>query len=198
MAGHNTYSRVVSWTKVILPLLALGLLSTLFLFSHTPDPEQAIPFARVDVQELAREQRLGSPRIAGTLSDGREIIFTADTAAPVLTAPSQFRADGIEARVDLTSDSVLLIVSDSGLFRPSAEEAELEGNVGLTTSTGINLMTELLEINLATSNAVSPGAVELTGPGLTLNAGSMRILLQDGNEVVSFNDGVRVLYEPQN
>ena len=56
MAAPNTYSTVVSWAKIILPLVALGLLSTLFLFSRTPDPNRAIPFAAVDVEELAREQ----------------------------------------------------------------------------------------------------------------------------------------------
>ena len=83
MAASNAYSRFVAWVKVILPLLALALLSTLFLFSRTPAPNRAIPFANVDVEELAREQSLGRPRFAGTLSDGREVIFTADRATPV-------------------------------------------------------------------------------------------------------------------
>ncbi len=198
MAVSNTYSRVVAWAKVILPLLALGLLSTLFLLSNRPDPERAIPFASVNVEELAREQRVGRPRIAGTLSNGREVIFTAERAAPMLNDPRRFSANDIEARIDLSETEVLLIVSEAALFSPADELAELSGSVGLTTSSGLNFSTDLLEINLGLSQVESPGPVTMTGPGMTLTAGGMMATATDGNEVVSFTNGVRVLYEPQN
>ena len=36
----NSYSRFVALTKVILPIIALGILSTLFLFSRDIDPDR--------------------------------------------------------------------------------------------------------------------------------------------------------------
>ncbi len=48
----NTYSRVVAWLKILLPLLALAILSTLFLVARTIDPAQNIPYADVDIDEL--------------------------------------------------------------------------------------------------------------------------------------------------
>ncbi|MFV1874427.1 hypothetical protein [Nioella sp.] len=196
MVAPNTYSRVVAWVKVILPLLALALLSTLFLFSRAPDPNRAIPFAEVDVEELAREQSLGQPRFAGTMSDGREVIFTAARVVPRLTNPNMLDAETIEARIDLNADSILLIVAGSGQFDLRNEAAELGDEVQLTTTTGLRLNTELLHFDMGTSSAVAPGNVLVTGPGLSLTAGSMRISAVDGNDVVLFNDGVRVLYEP--
>ncbi|MGI3186092.1 LPS export ABC transporter periplasmic protein LptC [Nioella aestuarii] len=196
MAAPNTYSRVVSWVKVILPLVALALLSTLFMFSRTPDPNRAIPFADVDVEALAREQSLGHPRFAGTMSDGREVIFTAARVVPRLSNPNMLDAETIEARIDLNAESILLIVAGEGLFDLRNEAADLGGEVQLTTSTGFRLNTEILHFDMGTSSADAPGEVEITGPGLTLSAGSMRISVVDGNDVVLFNDGVRVLYEP--
>lgn len=196
MATPNTYSRVVAWVKVILPLLALALLSTLFLFSSTPDPNRAIPFAEVDVEELAREQSLGNPRFAGTMSDGREVIFTAHRVVPRLTNPNLLDADRVEARVDLDADSILLIVAGSGLFDLRNEAADLGDEVQLTTSTGFRLNTYVLHFDMGTSSADAPGEVQISGPGLTLTAGSMQISSVDGSDVVLFNDGVRMLYEP--
>lgn len=198
MAAPNTYSRVVAWVKVILPLLALALLSTLFLFSRTPDPNRAIPFADVDVEELAREQSLGNPRIAGTLPDGREVIFTADRAIPALSDPGMISATGIEARVDLTADSLLLIAAEEALFDLPGEAADLTGDVQLTTSNGYRLTTAALHFDLAASTLDAPQEVRVTGQGMELTAGSMRLETVDGNDVALFNGGVRVLYDPGN
>lgn len=196
MAVSNTYSRVVAWAKVILPLLALALLSTLFLFSRTPDPNRAIPFAEVDVEELAREQSLGNPRFAGTMADGREVIFTANRVVPRLTNPNLLDAEAIEARIDLSPDSILLIVAGSGFFDLRNEAADLGDEVQLTTSTGFRLNTGMLHFDMAAASAEAPGEVQVTGPGLSLTAGSMRVSAVDGRDVVLFNDGVRVLYDP--
>jgi len=197
MAPSNTYSRVVAWVKIILPLVALVLLSTLFLFSRAPDPNRAIPFANVDVEELAREQSLGQPRFAGTLSDGREVIFTANRATPVADAPDQIEATNIEARVDLDETSILLIVAETGLFDLAAELADLSTSVGLTTSNGYRLTTDLLRFSLSDFMASSPGPVDVTGPGIALQAGAMEISGTQGNNLVVFNGGVRMLYDPQ-
>jgi len=197
MAPSNTYSRVVAWVKIILPLLALALLSTLFLFSRAPDPNRAIPFANVDVEELAREQSLGRPRFAGTLSDGREVIFTANRATPVADEPDQIEATNIEARVDLDETSILLIVAETGLFDLAAELADLSTSVGLTTSNGYRLTTDLLRFSLGDFMASSPGPVDVTGPGIALQAGAMEMSGSQGNNLVVFNGGVRVLYDPQ-
>ncbi|WP_071674282.1 LPS export ABC transporter periplasmic protein LptC [Nioella nitratireducens] len=198
MAATNTYSRVVAWVKVILPLLALALLSTLFLLSRTPDPNRAIPFAEVDVEELAREQRLGNPRIAGTLADGREVIFTADRAAPVVGNSDLIEAQQIEARLDLSPDSLLMVVAGNALFDLPGERADLGDDVHLTTSDGMHLRTDRLQFDLGASQVSSPGDVHVTGPGLDLTAGTMQASTVDGDNVVLFNNGVRVLYDPQN
>ena len=82
MARGNFYSRIVEWLRIALPLIAIGILSTLFLLSEAPDPERALPYAEVDVAQLARELRLSEPRFAGVTPEGREITLRAEAAAP--------------------------------------------------------------------------------------------------------------------
>ena len=105
-------------------------------------------------------------------------------------------AETIEARIDLSTNAILLIVAGSGQFDLRNEAADLGDEVQLTTSTGFRLNTDILHFDMGTSSADAPGEVQISGPGLTLTAGSMRISAVDGNDVVLFNDGVRVLYEP--
>ena len=52
-ARDNVHSRVVFWLKIILPLLALAILSTLFLFSRRIDTDQALPYAEVSGSTVA-------------------------------------------------------------------------------------------------------------------------------------------------
>ena len=54
----DRHSRVVSWLKVLFPLIALALLSTLFLLSRAIDPGQAIPFAEKEVQDRRKHQQI--------------------------------------------------------------------------------------------------------------------------------------------
>ena len=59
----NRRSVIVAWLRVLLPLGALAVLSTLFLLSRKPDPDAAIPYARVDAEALARQPRVTAPSL---------------------------------------------------------------------------------------------------------------------------------------
>ena len=84
MTGHdNFHSALVGWLKIVLPLTALGLLSTLFLVSRTIDPSDAIPFATVDIEDRIRQPRLTLPTWAGVTDDGSAMTVTATEARPL-------------------------------------------------------------------------------------------------------------------
>jgi hypothetical protein len=55
------YSALVAWLKTLLPIAALGLLSTIFLFSGKVDVTQSLPYAEHNVAEIIREQRITQP-----------------------------------------------------------------------------------------------------------------------------------------
>ncbi|WP_375551123.1 hypothetical protein [Rhodophyticola porphyridii] len=197
MAVTNRYSQIVAWVKVILPLLALGLLSTLFLFSNSPDPDRAIPFAEVDVEELAREQRLGNPRFAGTLEDGREVLFIAEAAAPVPDAPDRISAQQVETRVAISETDYLLLNSAASEVDLSNRTADLQNDVRLTSSTGYRLESDRIVVSFEVLSVVSPGPVRVDGPSMTLSADRMVLSEETGVQVLSFNGRVRMLYEPE-
>ncbi|MBF9035911.1 hypothetical protein HKCCE2091_16815 [Rhodobacterales bacterium HKCCE2091] len=193
MAAPNRYSTWIAWAKIVLPLIALAILSTLFLFSGRPDPESALPIYE-GAAELAREQRLGSPRFAGTLEDGREILFAAESAAPVPDTTDRFTAEVVSARLVLAPGLEALIDAPAADIDMVRDEATLDGGVELMRTDGLRLSTETLTLGLSAFRAEAPSEVHAEAPGLTLDAGAMAV---SEDEVIRFTGGVRVLYEPR-
>ena len=195
MAAGNRYSTTVAWVKVALPLIALGLLSTLFLFSRTPDPDAALPFAEVDVEQLVREQRLSRPRFAGTLEDGREVTLEADSAATEATNPNLILLTTVEGHVALSGTSELVIRSRTGDIDLAAQIVDLAGAVTADTTDGYHLASERLTVAMDAMRMVSPGPVTLEGQGFRLEAGAMELTGPEAAAFLSFTGGVRLLYE---
>jgi lipopolysaccharide export system protein LptC len=189
---------VVGWLKVALPLLALGVLATLFLLSDRIDPEAALPYAEVDVEDLAREPRMTAPTYAGTTSDGASLTLTADEARPA--------APGVPAEAKVLV--LELATPDGGRTELRAAEAQvdqaerqmiLSGGVLVSTDTGYQLETPEVLALMDRSGLESRGAVTATGPAGDIQAGGM-VLVQDkltpGAYVLVFNQGVRLVYRP--
>lgn len=196
MAGRNWYSTLVLWVKIILPLVALGLMSTLFLFSGRPDPSEAIPFAQDDVTAMAEEQRLGRARFAGTLDDGRAVILSAERAAPVPGEPDRFTASDLEARLELDAYSFALLRAAEGVVDLATQVSTLSGGVLVTRSDGLRLETESLRFSLDHIEGEATQSVAVSGRGIDLTAGAMQIFETEDDQVLSFTGGVRVLYDP--
>ena len=70
----NLHSRLVAILKVTLPLLALVILSTLFLISRKINPEDAIPYADVDIEDRLRDPKMTGASLSGMTPDGLSLI----------------------------------------------------------------------------------------------------------------------------
>ncbi|MGC9418405.1 MAG: hypothetical protein ACP5EN_05465 [Rhodovulum sp.] len=201
MASYdNAYSRFIALAKIVLPLAALGLLSTLFLISRGPGTGEDLPYSQVDVDELLREQRIGAPNYAGVTRDGTAIALRAETARPDLAAPGRTDADAVRARLDMPDGSHADISADHGVLDSNADIAVLEGDARVDTSTGYRVRAETMTSALGRTEIVAEGPVDADGPPGRIEAGAMRLSTEPGNEdryVLVFKDGVKLVYDPQ-
>jgi lipopolysaccharide export system protein LptC len=207
MQHVDSHSRLVATAKIILPLAALAILSTLFLVAKRIDTEAAIPYASVDVRELAREQRIGQPRFAGVTEDGSAITVTAARALPEGGTLDSLRAEDMAAQIDMADGTSIGITAPSGRLDTPRDLAELVGGVVVTTTSGWRLETATLEAALDATRLLAETTVNATGPLGDLTAGRME-LTQGGRDatdgatsppdgpVLLFTDGVRLLYDP--
>ncbi|WP_299770535.1 hypothetical protein [uncultured Tateyamaria sp.] len=191
------YSKLVAWLKVLLPLTALGLLSTLFLLSRNIDPVASIPFADTEIQERLRGQQVTAPFYSGTSSSGDRISVSAGTMA---TANDQNNAaTDLAAHIDLSSGARVVLFSDTGEFDLAHGASSLAGNVVITTSTGYKLNSDELLTDFENMTVRSPGPVAGTGLSGTLEAGQMTLEKTDNGENAHliFTKGVKLVYRPE-
>ena len=196
---EDRYSRVIAWLKVILPLAALALLSTLFLLARTVGPSAELPFADTDLQERIRNQQITDPTFAGATAGGDLIAFTAAVARPDPEGRSRLDADEVDARIDLKAGAAITFTADGGAFDDPGDRATLKGNVVITSSEGYRIETEELVSALRTVKAETPGTVRAEGPPGQFTAGKMVLTTQaDGSDAqLVFTDGVKLIYDPR-
>jgi lipopolysaccharide export system protein LptC len=198
MARADTHTRVVGWLKVVLPLAALAILSTLFLVARRIDPEAALPYAEVDVEDLAREPRMTAPTYAGTTSDGASLTLSADEARPSAeNAPAA--AAALQMALKTPDGAVTELLAGAAVMDPVARQVILSDGVTVTTSSGYRLETAEMSAKLDRTGLESRAPVTATGPAGDIRANSME-LSQDaqtpGAYVLVFKGDVRLVYQP--
>lgn len=195
---EDSYSRLVAWLKILLPLAALGLLSTLFLISRGSDPGDTIPFAEFDIEQRARDQGVTAPSFAGATDSGDLVTFTAGTARPDPENRNRALASDIAARIELKEGGEVRFSADSGTLDQRADMARLIGGVTVTSSTGYRVLTEDLVTGIENLRAESGGPIEAEGPPGRFSAGRM-VMESDpasGHVHLVFTDGVKLVYDP--
>ncbi len=197
--GENTYSRVVGWLKILLPLTALALLSTVFLLSRSADTVSEFSIPDQVIESRARQQQITLPNYAGTTQDGDLLSIRAEAALPGGAGTPEGRITGIRAQIDLANGQgrVEITASTARLF-DTDQTVQFDGGVRLVTSDGYDLRTESLRSALDKVDAGTEGTVTGSGPAGAFTAGRMTLRDVNGDGAVEmlFTDGVRLLYLP--
>ncbi|NCQ23442.1 MAG: hypothetical protein COW54_09700 [Rhodobacteraceae bacterium CG17_big_fil_post_rev_8_21_14_2_50_63_15] len=197
--SDNLHSQIVAGMKILLPLAALGLLSTLFLISRSIDPSKSALVAEIDLSQKAKDLGATNPRFSGVTEHGDAILFTATRALPDRDTPERLAAENFTAQFRLAAGTVIDITALAAHIHRQDMTAILQEQVHVLTSTGYVLDTERLETRLDEVFAKSPGPVTATGPLGHLIAGQM--LLHDKTATntpeLLFSGGVRLIYIPK-
>ncbi len=189
---------MVQFLKVLLPLAAILVLSTVFLLSRSINPSDSIPFTQQDIDERLEGQVVTNPHFRGTTSKGEEIEIEAgkvrqgraETGATTASLNGYYR---------LLNGREITLESNSGSIRPDKGMATFAGNVVMITSDGMQVTTELLNTSLDEIRGNTPGQIEGQGPIGNFSAGRMTFgeEKRGGPVHILFTDGVKLIYEPQ-
>lgn len=193
-ATENVYSQFVSLMKVVLPIAALGLMSTVFLFARAPTQDGTIPYA--EIEEIAREQRISGPQVSGVADDGSIIEITARTARP---NGSVLSVESMVATINALDGTQIDISAGMGEVDTRNKTAQLTGLARLVTSNGYEMETMGLSADLETGRIVSDGSLEVRTPFGELTAGQLVVETPDAEQGqrMLFQNGVRLVYTPQ-
>lgn len=193
-AEVRSYSRAVRWMKIVLPLGALALIAAVFLLGRDRGAVIDLESAG-NAAALSAGMRLENPRFAGVTEDGAPFVVTAVSALPDGAVPDRIDLDRPAGELRLEDGLTLNVTSEKGEMFRRDERLRLTGDVVLTTSDGYRLLTQRVDIDLATRSADAPGTVEATGPRGSIRADRVRV--EDGeNAVLRFDGNVRVTFLP--
>ncbi len=193
----DTYSWVVAGAKIALPLTALALLSMLFLVSDRIDPTQPVPYADIDLDELAREPRITLPHFAGVTEDGAALSLSATEArTDLLTAGVS--ASGIVARLKSPEGFSADVTAGLAQLDPLAGAVQLSGGVHIATSANYAIVAEEVLLSTDRTRIESPGAITADAPFGQIEAGAMVLQTEgvDAPHLLVFNNGVKLVYQP--
>ncbi len=194
-ARDNLHSRVVVILKITLPLVALAILSSLFLFSRPIDPEDAIPYADVEIADRLAQPRMIGAGFSSVTSDGATLTLSADEAMP---QPGGASVKGLTGLLTFADGASTEIAATEGVLDRQAGQLALRKGVTLSTSAGYAITSDQVNIGTDRTWAESPGEVHATAPMGNLTAGGLRLdQTADGKTyLLVFNKGVRLIYQP--
>lgn len=193
--GEGLYSRVIAWLKILLPLAALAMLSTLFLLSRRSEPLQNVPFVEA-LQKTSAEERVSTPYFAGTTPQGDVLSMTAKSVRP--RSDGQILADEMAGRMRLADGSEIQLDAPEAALDEVGGRALMQGGVRIESSQGYVVTTEGLVSSLDRVEAESLGPVQGEGPVGRFEAGHLQIMPsgEEGAVQMVFSGGVKLVYQP--
>ncbi|MGB7268398.1 MAG: LPS export ABC transporter periplasmic protein LptC [Albidovulum sp.] len=195
-APVQLYSRLVLWLKILLPILALAILSTLFLFAKNKDIGDALPYAQVEIDSLARNPRLTKPEYSGVTSDGAAVSFSAASARPGKAAGDATTAVKPVTIYEADNHAKVTVHAENGRLDSAAGLLTLIDNVVVITSDGYLLRSDHMVSSLRQSLVTADGNVVTDAPFGRIYSGAMRLSGPPDDHLLVFNKGVRLVYTP--
>lgn len=201
MLGIDTsYSTFVGLAKIIMPIIGLGMLSSLFLINRTPDQTQNIPYSDVELDEILHRQRLGKPQFRGTLEDRSEILLDAERAQPDATNNDIIHAQIVSGLITQPDGTIITLETSVGLYDQSQRFAEGRDGVLVIHSEGYTLTSARIRAEVDRLDIKTTAPVVINGPNIVLEAGRMHLFAQGwrNSERADFTQGVKLIYTPSN
>lgn len=189
-ARARANTRRVKRLRVALPVLSAVMVAGLAAAAIIP---KLIPLSAFAGLSLTAEGLvMNTPRLAGSLGEGRRYEVTAERAVQSLLSPSNLSLDGLIASLDLgTSD--ITIEGTRAAYNTRTEILELSRGVSVASSDGNRARLEAATVNLQEGRLVSDGGVTISSPRGTLSAD--RLSVSGGGSVIRLSGGVKIRIE---
>jgi lipopolysaccharide export system protein LptC len=199
MTYVDRYSRTVAWLKVSLPLLALVILSTLFLISRVVEPTATIPFADAEVQMRLARQQVTGPYFSGVSSDGDQIEIYAEVFSAAGGREGENSIQDVRLSVRFADGLQARLVADKAIVNIAEDISRLDGHVRFETSDGYALSGDHFDVRMSSPEISASETIVGKTPAGSVTAGSMHIAKPRNNGSIRlvFTNGVKVLYNPK-
>jgi lipopolysaccharide export system protein LptC len=198
----KSYSRAVKWAKFIMPVIAIMLLASVFIFGKEDALRSGTISTDADTINLTTDQKITNPQFSGLTNLGDSFILKAIEAIPDSPTPEKIDLIGPSLEFDALQSVGFKISSKNGSVNFIKQSAELSGNVYIDMTNGYKAMSEKIQLDLKLGNLIAPSSIEANGPYGKIIAGSMELFKDFDNKTLqtngnlNFSDGVTLIYLP--
>jgi len=191
------YSRFVGVVKVLLPLVALSILSTVFLLGDDDGFDNSLVFTSEDFDALEDTDALTRARFAGATMQGDYLSFSTTRIAPDLTRENVLEFSRLSGSAKFVSGQEAQIIAPTAFFFISDNRISMPEGGALSTSDGYRGRLETMNADLSTGN-IDGTVLDGKGPLGEIIAGRFE-MNQSGteNRVLWFSEGVRLKLNQQ-
>lgn len=197
--GPGLYSRIVAVLKVGLPLLAVAMLGSLFLYTDDDGPRGELAFSPADLAELASGMEVLNPVFSGTTDASDAFRFTAAVVMPDAAPPTRAEARDVSGRLSLTDGRDIDLTATAADLDLERRIMRLAGAVTVVTSDGYRLEAERMDVDLRAGTLLADDAVTASGPMGRITAARLGMRPDPGtedNRLFLFEGDVRLVYDP--
>jgi len=198
MLKDDKYSTLVAIFKVMLPCLALIILSALFLLPDNRTKIQALNTIDKSTLDIVKKAGVNKPSFRGTLASGSNLELYATEIITKNNDKNIIEINEISARLELNRNNWATASAKKGVVNISEQTAEMVGKVSVKGSNGVLIETSDLKVFYAKSLVKTEGEVFMKGPFGTITAGSAEFYDMNQNSgigyVLLFNKGVKMQY----
>jgi len=198
--GPGLHSRVVAILKVGLPLLALAMLGSLFLFTTEDAPRGDLAFAPADLAELAAGMEVLNPVLSGMTDTNDAFRFTAAVVVPDAAPPTRARARDVTGRLAYVGGPDVDLTARTADLDLETRLLRLAGDVRVTTSDGYRLEAGRMQADLRDGILRAEDAVTAAGPMGSIVARRLEVRpdpATEGSRLFLFEEAVRLVYDPR-
>lgn len=188
------YSRVVSVTKLgftVLAFLLIALLIILPLFSPVHENFR-LTYKKVENNGDEGKPRMIKPRFQGV--DGSDQPYNISAKYAQQDSPDIISLNEINADINLNDDSWISMIAAEGILDRAKKTADLIGDVGFYSTTGYELATKDVHIDIDKLSAYGNDPVNVISEGAVLKSDSFYI--ENKGEKIAFQGNVKLTIYP--
>ena len=129
MLNIDSYSKMITILKILLPSIALLILTFLFFLPDHRTKLQAVNKIDKSILQVVNKAGINQPSFRGTLASGSNLELYAKSVLPKNKDKSIIEVDEITARLEIDKKSWATAFANKGLINTTEKTAEMVGSV---------------------------------------------------------------------
>ncbi len=192
------YSRFISLLKIILPLIAIGLMATVFLFTKERTLDGGLQFSKADFVALQSGMQVTKPRFSGSNANGDIYDFTAEVLHPDAPKPTKVTATGLSGEIRLFDGQTIELAARNAEVDLKARTIRFDGGTTVVFSDGLRGESQQVFADLDTGQLNTDGPVTASSPMGKIEAGNLKTeTIRQGEaekRMIWFENGVKLVF----